>query len=38
VVPDAEHDALAWWPAEVDRWPPEADEPLRQTAIMLAAS
>jgi len=37
VVPDAEHDAFAWWPPEVDRWPPEADEPLRQTAIMLAA-
>jgi len=36
VVPDAEHDAFAWWPAEVDRWPQEADEPLRQTAIMLA--
>jgi 8-oxo-dGTP diphosphatase len=35
VVPDAEHDAFAWWPAEVDRWPPEADAPLRQTAIML---
>ena len=38
VVPDAEHDAFAWWPPEVDRWPSEADEPLRQTAIMLAAS
>ena len=36
VVPEAEHDAYAWWPAEVDRWPPEGDEPLRQTAIMLA--
>jgi ADP-ribose pyrophosphatase YjhB (NUDIX family) len=38
VVPDAEHDAFAWWPPEVDRWPSEADEPLRQTAIMLAGS
>lgn len=38
VVPDAEHDAHAWWPAEVDRWPPEADAPLRQTAMMLAGT
>jgi ADP-ribose pyrophosphatase YjhB (NUDIX family) len=36
VVPDAEHDAFAWWPAEIDRWPAEADEPLRETAMMLA--
>jgi hypothetical protein len=36
VVPDAEHDEFAWWPAEVDHWPVEADEPLRQTARMLA--
>ena len=36
VVPDAEHDDHAWWPAEIDRWPAEADEPLRQTAEMLA--
>jgi 8-oxo-dGTP diphosphatase len=38
VVADSEHDAVAWWPADVDRWPPEADEPLRRTARMLAAS
>jgi ADP-ribose pyrophosphatase YjhB (NUDIX family) len=36
VVPDAEHDEFAWWPAEVDSWPAEADEPLRRTARMLA--
>ena len=21
VTPDDEHDAFAWWPADVDRWP-----------------
>jgi len=36
VTPDAEHDEFAWWPAEVDRWPVQADEPLRRTARMLA--
>ncbi len=36
VAPDSEHDAFAWWPADVERWPAEADEPLRQTAMMLA--
>jgi 8-oxo-dGTP diphosphatase len=35
VVPDAEHDAFAWWPREVAKWPAEADEPLRRTAAML---
>lgn len=35
VVPDAEHDAFAWWPAEIDRWPPEADEPLRLMGRLL---
>jgi ADP-ribose pyrophosphatase YjhB (NUDIX family) len=38
VVPDAEHDEFAWWPAEVDSWPAEADEPLRRTARMLASA
>jgi len=37
VTPDAEHDAFAWWPAEVERWPAEADEPLRGLATMLSA-
>ena len=36
VVPDDEHDAFAWWPPQVEHWPPEADAPLRQTAMMLA--
>jgi 8-oxo-dGTP diphosphatase len=36
VEPDAEHDTHAWWPADIDSWPPEADEPLRFTARMLA--
>jgi len=38
VVPDTEHDAFAWWPGEPDRWPAEADEPLRAVATMLAGS
>jgi 8-oxo-dGTP diphosphatase len=36
VTPDAEHDEYAWWPADVDAWPPEADEVLRRVARMLA--
>jgi 8-oxo-dGTP diphosphatase len=35
VVPDDEHDAYAWWPADVDSWPAEADEPLRIVARLL---
>jgi 8-oxo-dGTP diphosphatase len=35
-VPDEEHDDWAWWPAEVGRWPPEADERLRLMARLLA--
>jgi 8-oxo-dGTP diphosphatase len=38
VTPDDEHDEFAWWPADVDRWPPEADEPLRRVASLLAAA
>jgi ADP-ribose pyrophosphatase YjhB (NUDIX family) len=34
---DPEHDAHAWWPADVADWPAEADEPLRRTAMLLAA-
>lgn len=37
-VPDHEHDAYAWWPADVERWPQEADEPLRLMAGLLAGS
>jgi len=35
VVPDHEHDAYAWWPADVAAWPDEADEPLRRMAALL---
>jgi 8-oxo-dGTP diphosphatase len=35
-VPDHEHDEWAWWPADVERWPPDADERLRLMARMLA--
>jgi ADP-ribose pyrophosphatase YjhB (NUDIX family) len=38
VTPDAEHDEYAWWPADVERWPEEADEPLRRMAALLAAA
>jgi len=38
VTPDDEHDAFAWWPAEVAEWPDEADAPLRAMASLLAAS
>ncbi|MGI8595430.1 MAG: NUDIX hydrolase [Solirubrobacteraceae bacterium] len=36
VVPDDEHDAFAWWPADPARWPEEAHGPLRRTASLLA--
>jgi 8-oxo-dGTP pyrophosphatase MutT (NUDIX family) len=36
VTPDHEHDDYAWWPAAIDDWPPEADEPLRVMAGLLA--
>jgi 8-oxo-dGTP diphosphatase len=35
VVMDHEHDAHAWWPADIDAWPGEADEPLRRMARLL---
>lgn len=38
IVMDPEHDAFAWWPAAIDQWPEEADEPLRRMAMLLAAS
>jgi 8-oxo-dGTP pyrophosphatase MutT (NUDIX family) len=37
-VRDAEHDEHAWWPADVERWPDEADERLRRLAGGLAAA
>ena len=36
VTRDAEHDAHAWWPADVDAWPDEADPGLRRMASLLA--
>jgi 8-oxo-dGTP diphosphatase len=35
-VRDDEHDAHAWWPADVERWPDEADETVRRMASLLA--
>jgi len=35
VTPDHEHDEFAWWPANVDDWPDEADAPLRMMARLL---
>lgn len=37
VVPDDEHDAFAWWPSDVDAWPPEAGETLSRMARWLSA-
>jgi 8-oxo-dGTP diphosphatase len=36
VRPDHEHDAFAWWPADVDDWPAEAGDELRRMARALA--
>lgn len=36
VQPDAEHDDFAWWPAEIERWPAEAEAPLRLMARWLS--
>jgi 8-oxo-dGTP diphosphatase len=38
VTPDHEHDEFAWWPAEIERWPSEADQPLRSIAELLAST
>jgi 8-oxo-dGTP diphosphatase len=35
VVPDHEHDAYAWWPADPARWPEEAHPQLRRMASLL---
>lgn len=37
VTPDHEHDEFAWWPADVERWPAEADAPLRRMGAFLGA-
>jgi 8-oxo-dGTP diphosphatase len=36
VMPDEEHDEHAWWPADIDQWPPEAGESLRRMARWLS--
>jgi 8-oxo-dGTP diphosphatase len=36
-VPDDEHDAFAWWPADPHDWPEEAAEPLRRVGALLTA-
>jgi len=35
VVRDPEHDEHTWWPADVDRWPADADPALRALARMV---
>jgi 8-oxo-dGTP diphosphatase len=37
VTPDHEHDAYAWWPRDIDRWPPEAGETLAGMARWLSS-
>ena len=37
-VADAEHDEWAWWPADVERWPDEADERLKLMGRLLSAA
>jgi 8-oxo-dGTP diphosphatase len=37
VARDPEHDDHAWWPAEIDRWPDEADPVLKRMARLLSA-
>jgi 8-oxo-dGTP diphosphatase len=37
-VPDHEHDAWAWWPADPADWPEHADEPLRRMALLLGGA
>ncbi len=36
VTADDEHDEHVWWPARVEDWPAEADEPLRRMATLLS--
>jgi 8-oxo-dGTP diphosphatase len=37
LVPDDEHDEYAWWPADVEKWPDEAAEPLRRVGRLLGS-
>jgi 8-oxo-dGTP pyrophosphatase MutT (NUDIX family) len=36
VTPDHEHDEFAWWPSDIERWPPEAGEALPRMARWLS--
>lgn len=36
VTPDHEHDQFAWWPREINEWPPEAGETLPRMAQWLS--
>jgi 8-oxo-dGTP diphosphatase len=36
VTPDHEHDEFAWWPRDIDMWPPEAGESLARMARWLS--
>jgi 8-oxo-dGTP pyrophosphatase MutT (NUDIX family) len=36
VTPDHEHDEFAWWPREIDDWPPQAGEALPRMARWLS--
>jgi hypothetical protein len=36
VAPDHEHDEYAWWPADIDAWPPHAEEGVRRMARLLS--
>ncbi len=36
VTPDAEHDEFAWWPREIEEWPPEAGDVLPRMAQWLS--
>ena len=38
VTPDAEHDEYAWWPPSPTDWPPQADEPWRRMASLVAGA
>jgi ADP-ribose pyrophosphatase YjhB (NUDIX family) len=35
VTPDHEHEEFAWWPRDIDEWPPEAGETLPRMARWL---
>ncbi|HXQ00307.1 MAG TPA: NUDIX domain-containing protein [Solirubrobacteraceae bacterium] len=36
VTPDHEHDEYAWWPSNIDEWPPQAGEGLSRMARWLS--